>query len=165
MSALEGPEPRTVVVAIWADGTIIWSGDRSRGGAPYFLASLPVGSVTQLLFEQHARLVATTRKEFVVPDSEYAEIALVQGDRLAALKSCIPVFESDQRLVATDHGIEALDGRERAAVLATQSREFREFRDAWTRCADALLAAIPPSGDRIGLESFRYAEAISLESR
>jgi len=153
-------DARAVIVAVWADGTIIWSEDRSRGGPPYFLAELPAFGVQRLVSQMQSSLRASQRTEYLVPDAGYTEVALASPTRLDSMSSCIPEFERHPGLVATDDGIQALKGQDRAEVLARQSRELREFRDAWTRSVDALIGAIPESGIPLGLEAFRYAESL-----
>jgi hypothetical protein len=146
-------------VALWADGTLCWSEDRSGGGAPYRTARLPVERVEEL----HSKLCTGLEPEpargrlYGVHDHSITDIAVRCGSRVLGLSSCIESFESDPRLVATDHGIESLEGRDRTAVLAQQSPAMRQFRELWRECVDLIWSAVPDIGDPLQVDHFEYA--------
>ena len=75
---------------------------------------------------------------------------------MLGLSSCIPCFEDDPRLVATDSGIEPLDGRDRASVIASQNPALREFRKTWDECVSMVHSLVPAEGAPLEVDHFEY---------
>jgi hypothetical protein len=154
-------EPAEVLplrVALWADGTLCWSGDLQHGGAPYSVTHIEARQVGELL--ERLRTLLDDRSEgvrsYVVPDSESSQLAILDGQHLLGMASCIEAFETNPALVATDHGIESLQGRDRGEVIAAQSGAHQRLRTSWGKAAEALSSLIPPSGERLDEQAFEY---------
>ena len=122
-----------VVLAVWEDGRAIWSPDDLAGGAPYHEGSIRPAQLVATMkelkdtgtYRSLERLESNTVR---IPDGSTTVIALAYGELRLWLESSHELFEDDPRLVATEHGTESLDGRDREEVLARQPRRFRQFR-------------------------------------
>jgi hypothetical protein len=146
-------------IALWQDGTICWSENRSRGGAPYRTARLEAARVEELRSTICTKLGPEPARGrfYAVPDASVTEIAVQCGEGVLTLASCIDVFESGGHVIATDHGIEPLADRDRESVLARQSPALREFRALWRECVDRIWSAVPDTGERLPIDHFEYA--------
>jgi hypothetical protein len=71
--------------------------------------------------------------QLVIPDAPWIEITVELKDRRTRLASAHMVLEKAGAHVVTERGLEALEGRSRAAVLARQSEEFRRNRLAFEK--------------------------------
>jgi hypothetical protein len=141
-------EPRPgLVLAAWPDGRFVVGDDPLIGGAPYHEGRATPEQVARTRARLEEATAQTTRKSFAIPDSGCRQLFVSCAGPDRSLDSAIELFESNSLLVATDHGIEALDGRRREDVIERQSEEFRAFRAAWSRCIEALqdLESAPKS--------------------
>src|SRR5258705_202643 len=163
----EPTEALPLRVALWADGTLCWSGDLQRGGAPYSVTHVEPRHVAELL--EKLRPILDDRAEdaqsYVVPDSESSELAILDGQHLLGMASSIESFERNPALVATDHGVESLQGRDRGQVIAAQSASHQRLRASWGKAVGALSALLPPSGERLNKQAFDYVHWDSRSGR
>jgi hypothetical protein len=155
-------EPHEVLplrAALWADGALCWSEDLQQGGAPYSVTHVASRQVAELLEKLRPILddKTETLRSYVVPDSECSQLAVLDGQRLLGMAFSIEAFEGNAGLVATDHGIESLQGRERAQVIAAQSEAHQRLRASWAEAVAALSSLIPASGERLDKQAFDYA--------
>ena len=65
------------------------------------------------------------------PDIPIITISMELDGKKLSLASSHTLTERDSRLVTTSRGTEALEGRDKANVLAQQSLEFRQYRVAF----------------------------------
>ena len=65
------------------------------------------------------------------PDSPWISLSIELDGQKISLTSDHLYFEGLGRLVLTDHGLEPLNGRDKAAVIAQQSIGLRQFRSAF----------------------------------
>jgi hypothetical protein len=81
------------------------------------------------------------------------------------MASSIEGFERNPGLVATDHGIELLQGRDRGEVIATQSEAHRHLRASWGNAVESLSLLIPASGEHLDKQAFDYVHWDSHSGR
>ena len=68
------------------------------------------------------------RRNFFGPDSGYVEIMVTNGDEVIIVRSWHPLYETNQKVVVTSHGVESLDGRSKEDVLKADKEWYREAR-------------------------------------
>lgn len=136
-----------VILAVWASGDIIWSADRLRGGSPFKKALVARARVEAARDEICSLLRTIANKSQFGPDSAVTTIAVRCDGEAIELISWHELFEQNPNLIATDHGITTLDGRDRATVAAGASAEYRQFREAWDRIRQLGQGLIPEVGD------------------
>jgi hypothetical protein len=142
-----GGRPEHGRFAAWPDGTLVWAENRLLGGSPY-----KVGHVAPEAVEQVVRGVAVGGKFYdqrrFAPDARHTNLRMNLGvERIVDVASGHEIAEHDPGLVATATGIEPLDGRSRAAVLAVQPAEYQAFRDRWNAVNDAVWGLCPAAGE------------------
>ena len=71
------------------------------------------------------------------PDSSFTQIELRHKGEKLLVGSWHTVEAQNPKIVATAHGLTALEGRKKADVLAEQPAKYRRFREAF----DAILSA------------------------
>jgi len=116
------------------------------GGPPYRLARLAPEDVVQAI-----QAVATggrfVGQRYYGPDARRMEMIMEAGsERIVDVASWHEIVERDPGLVATAAGIEPLDGRDRAAVLAAQPAAYRAFRARWDAVKLLALQLCPDEG-------------------
>lgn len=137
-----------VLIAVWPDGTIIWSGDQVHGGPPYRqgrtdaakLAAFLVRLEKQGLLKKYADILETG------PDSSYHLIRIVSGKTRASLGSWHEIFERNPKLVVTSRGVTSLGDKTREEELRNDDPAYREFRKHWQEIRTFTTKLIPPKG-------------------
>ena len=79
-------------------------------------------------------------------DADYTSFAVVDKTHWLHMLSWHEVFEDNPNLVATNHGIDSLNGRNRNDVLAAQPAPYRRFRQAWAFTRNKLISLVPEEG-------------------
>jgi hypothetical protein len=131
---VESPLPingTQVVLAIYEDGRIVWSQDQSGGGPPYLVRAIDEKDIKVTIESLESMGVSSDRSLNVPnwgPDATHAAIAIADGPRTLLMESWHEIFESDSNIVVTSRGVEALNGRNRQAVLNSQPRSYRYYR-------------------------------------
>ena len=155
-----------VIVALWADGRIVWSDNSIEGGPPYREATLEPARVEELLKNLEERDVfadpGLSSRLYFGPDSTWSAIVVLHDGKYLNMQSWHELFEQRPNLVGTAQGITSLGQRSREEVLADQPEEYREFRRVWSVVKEALLALIPGEGGKPSDVSFT-AERVSVE--
>lgn len=134
-----------VILALYRDGRLIYSAQSNDGGPPY--GETKVGEDVIMRFVSDLdELGCFSKRVFQMsslgPDSAVTTIACQVDERAFIMRSWHEHFESDERLVVTDHGVEPLGSRSRAEVLQGSTPDYQEFRRAWDalrRVATSLL--------------------------
>jgi hypothetical protein len=142
-----GPQ---IIVVLWSDGKIVWSGNEITGGPPLRQGSFPKEKLAALMDTVERKGAFTNqalRRAWLGPDSRFTTIAADDGRRKLRLLSWHELFEQRTNLVATAHGIEGLGGRNRDTVLQDQPEDYRQFRKIWSEIRQAVVALVPMTGE------------------
>jgi hypothetical protein len=87
-SGIGREQPETVITCIWADGRIVWSRDRTKGGAPYFTAHIAPKRLTKFLASLDAKCLFARKVSFMqAVDSPHHDINIIDGERRLVLVS------------------------------------------------------------------------------
>ncbi len=138
-----------LLVAIWRDGKIIWSGDQAKGGAPLLTARIEGEKVRQLLQRWSADIELDQKKfprGYLGPDSSFHTITLQLEKERIELASWHELFEDNPKLVAMP-GITPLDGQTREEALKKAPKAFLRFREVWKDIRTSVGALLPATGD------------------
>lgn len=150
-SAVSRPADRhKLVMAIWADGHAVWSGDRINGGAPYYTADVDpkrYAITMKLLRSAGAFDKVDFETESVGPDAKSTVILVRNDGRQFKLNSWHEQFEQGETLVADDGFLRPLDKSEtRWGVLQNGDASYLRFRLAWAETRLAISNLLPPTG-------------------
>ena len=154
------PGQIVIVVAVWEDGSIIWSEDLTEGGPPYRQSRIDPAQVKETLSALSQRRAlgdssaTTPYLAYIGFGADWIEIRVAYRACRLRMASWHELFEQNPGLVGTHDGIEALDGRDRRAVLAAQPESYRRFRRAWTDIRASLLSLIPDESTLAGNLTF-----------
>ena len=145
---LDRQDGAKIVAALWADGTVLWSDDRLRGGPLYRLGLAEAGRAEAMLLYLRNEVFGDEGlgRGYVGPDSDYLVIRAVDGERELTLRSWHESFEQKEDLVATAGGIKVRGDKSREAILAEEPADYRRFRDAWAEIRMRMGEMIPASG-------------------
>lgn len=138
-----------LIVSIWRDGRIVWSEDSTDGGGPYYEGFLKTAEVEELvdrLWQLDLLSKSGVNRMMLGPDASCTVIAVAHGSRLEECASWHELFEQNPGLVATDRGIESLQGRTREQAIAASSRDYRQFRYEWNQARKIIAEYISESG-------------------
>lgn len=81
-------QPRTIIACIWPDGRVVWSGDRSKGGSPYFTARISPEQVRKLVAVFQARIFYQRKYWFEqAVDAPHHDVNIIDGTRRLAMCS------------------------------------------------------------------------------
>ncbi len=145
---VEDPCPQ-LHVAVWPDGRIIWARRESTPDPPLLESKIDPAVVSLFLSDLQSRRVfddPSLADAHFGPDSAFTVIHVASGGTCVKLRSWHESFEANPQLVATDHGIEALSGRTRDAVLKDQSNSYRRFRQVWAHIQETVSTWLPATG-------------------
>lgn len=135
------------IVALYEDGTLIWSDNHMEGGAPYHRTVVPAAVVKKVkarIASQEYFRKTDARTQYLIPDSTSVEICIRGQNAYFVMESYHDLFEQSPNLVATGTGVRSLEsGESRAQVLAKEPKEYQEFRAAWSWTKRMLLDTIP----------------------
>jgi hypothetical protein len=149
-----------VVVAAWSDGRVVFSQDRSSGGAPYARTQVDPVEIARILARARAALVELKDAGTLIPDAGYTSILLSAPEPGIVVSSAHEDFEANTNLIATEHGIEALDGRDRETVNHAQSPRFRAFRAGWQDATQAIRGLIDAQAAPAAADPVRFEHRV-----
>jgi len=84
----------------------------------------------------------TSNWQYVFPDGAFIRISIEIGRRRVELASAHVLYERDGRMLATERGLVALDGRDRRRELAKESEAFRGRRLAFEEILALVTARV-----------------------
>ncbi|QJE98683.1 hypothetical protein [Luteolibacter luteus] len=139
-----------ILVAVWPDGSILWSKDREDGGPPYLSGKTDPAKVTAFLTKLDKEGVFKKGPDdlvYVGPDASYHEIDLLRGNHYVYLQSWHELYERNPKTVGTSHGLAIIgEGETREQILAKETAEYRAYRQLWKEIRDFTTSLIPPQG-------------------
>jgi len=77
------------------------------------------------------------------PDSSYRQIRLTHEGKVLTLKSWHPIYERNESVVVTSHGVMSSNGRSRADVLKDDDPDYVARRSAFDSLVDLCLMHNP----------------------
>ena len=130
---LMASEAPLLILALWSDGTMVWSADQSRGGPPY-----RTGNVGPAAFSELAKYVlrndalgdSRLRRSWAPWDAPFTTILIRSGGRELRMRS--------------DHDLNGLSPEESGSH--EMSEDYRAFRVFWDDVRREALALIPDDG-------------------
>jgi hypothetical protein len=140
-------EGRRIILAAWPDGYIIWSGDRLKGGAPYFAG--------QIEPKKFATLLARFDKDGLFADeklthldraihSQFITVFIKSGKKKVEMQSCHELMEGAYDVVADQRGVTSdLEGRRRLDVLRKAPADYLFYRFVWAETRAKVSDLIP----------------------
>ena len=152
MPGEEPGEDHPLAVALWADGTLLWSATKKGGyGAPYREARLAADASEKLRSDlQRVMLERGNRMaSYGVADATAEVLLLRDGARVWRMSSCIDLFEANPGVVAFSGGIAARDSMPSLRDDDPAELALRDFRAAWTTAKQALLSVVPDLGTEL----------------
>jgi len=139
----------SVILAVWANGDIIWSKNPIKGGAPYFKGQCAPAKIDKTLEElktSGAFEDITFNHPIYGPDSSFVTIAIYRGlDRLN-MESWHEIVEMDPNLAATKQGVIKVQLERRANIFAQQPEIYQRYRKMWKRIREAIMTLLPHEG-------------------
>jgi hypothetical protein len=94
--------------------------------------------VAELIGRLRPQLEANDIKDNFGPDAGFVEIIIHSAGQTWTLRSWHPMFEQNRDLVVAANGVEPLNGRSRAEVLAAQPEDYRNFRALFDEIQGAM---------------------------
>lgn len=142
-------EPQ-LIFCLWEDGTVVWSEDQLKGGAPFKTAKLPPEALSKTLkrFDDRGAFdLPVKNRSHWGPDSRFTKI-VVRGTGIQfELESWHELSEAGGKAIADAHGLRGLEAGEKLIpALATQPAEYLHFRLVWLEVRLAAANLIPKSG-------------------
>lgn len=137
--------PNPIVMA-YSDGTIVWSKDPINGGAPLYKATIEKAKIEDLLrrFKEKGYFENRSLGQIQFgPDASYTSIYIKHGDEILDMRSWHELAEQNPNSVVTSRGIGLLGKRDRAQVLMSDTKEYQDYRTAWSDIKRKLLGLIP----------------------
>lgn len=138
-----------MILAIWADGQVVWSDDRLKGGPPYRTAKIAAKRFEALLQAlAHDGIFADKdlSNANVGPDSAFTTIVIRSGSLQLEMRSWHELYEANQKTAAASGGIVPLDGRRRLDVLKGDTSKYLFYRMVWSEIRLSAAHLIPSNG-------------------
>ena len=148
MIAEENPYPR-ILMAAWPDGRIVWSVDQTKGGPPFRESKVTPAALRAILAKFEKAGVFREdgfRHSWLGPDSTYHSIWLSDAGKHTRIETWHELFEANPNLIVIDGAVTTLDGRKREDVIASDTKEFQEFRKLWSDLRADLKGLTPKLG-------------------
>jgi hypothetical protein len=121
-----------IISAIWPDGYVVWSGDRRRGGAPYYSGLVDpkkVAAVTAGFERDELFSIGSVNAPRLSIDTQFIELLVKAGKHKLSMRSS-----------------HELEGRNRPDDLRKESAEHLFYRLVWSETRASLAELIPNSG-------------------
>ncbi len=154
-----------VYLALWEDGTIIWSVDPKYDQAPFNVGKIPHFSkenITKRLKE--FGFFDLKRRHHFMFNSGTIKLAYTEDDTIIYLESYHELFEANPNLVVTHHGIQSLEGQLCSQVIGDSTEEYKQFRETWDNTKHLFLQMIPDPIDYMD-ENQIIAKPVKLKSK
>jgi hypothetical protein len=147
-NGLLGDGARTIILAAWPDGFIVWSGGRVQGGPPYRAGRVDPKRVSALLarFDTDGLFADENRNhERIGIDAQFNTILVKSGKKQVEMRSWHESWEDNGWWwwVAEDARIADHDDRRRLDVLRKSSADYLFFRFLWSETRSRLADLIP----------------------
>lgn len=144
----EGPR---LILSVWGDGTIVWSQDGLRGGAPYFeskIAAAEISSMLKRFDDLGAFDVPRLGQANFGPDSKFTTILVRTEGKELQMDSWHELYEANGKVIAADQGLTGLEGKKLLQALSEQPAEYLHYRLTWLQLRFEAAKLIPSSGNK-----------------
>ena len=133
--------PRRLIVAVWPDGTVIWSDNRATGGKPYYIGRIPNELVTKLLASlKEVGLFDLPGGARFGPDASYTVIAADADGKRQWLGSWHDPPTTRPRVHVGEGGMSALAP---AQPRPKHSPEYARFLEVWSESRRLIESVVP----------------------
>jgi hypothetical protein len=162
-----GRQREGLIFVAWDDGQVVWSENRTQGGAPYRTGQIEPARVRDALkaiesdgFFNHDSL----RRPYFGPDARSTVIVANTKEHRLKMQSWHELYETNGRVVATDKGLVPLEGRARFDVLLGEPAEYLFYRLMWNELRLRAAVLVPPESTPVnGNLVFRLGETYWVE--
>ena len=137
-----------LIVAIWADGRVVWSKNPIQGGAPYLTGTIDRSKFTAFFNRVETDGYFSTKsleQSKFGPDSSFTSILLKNKESKLEMGSWHETFESSGKIVCTSTGATRLTGK-RLDILSRDKPEYIHYRLAWAELRLMISQLIPTDG-------------------
>lgn len=147
----KAPTGPQIMILVWPDGRLLYSQNQQQGGPPYFEATIDQARVNAFFSSLQAKGLWTDSRfcNNYPPDSGYVTLFLNRNGRVIKLSSSHDLFEANDKLIQTSRGVQALNGKPLAEVLADQPAGYRHFRKIWDAIRTQSRALVPTEGTTV----------------
>ena len=156
--------PPRMILAAWPDGHVVWSEDRLKGGAPYFVGQVPPARVSAVL-SQVEREGAFANRQLANPrfgpDASFTTVFFKKGSSQLKMASWHELAEADGRLVARSHGLTSLANERLLEALRKEPAEYLFYRLVWAELRTLGASLIPSEGHRVNGEVLKRGGTIT----
>jgi hypothetical protein len=159
-----GQQP--LLLAIWPDGTAVWSTNRLEGGAPYRTGKVEPKRVTEFLKRVETDgLFADkkTRRSQFGPDSRFTTVFIKSGKNAITMQSWHELGEAGGGWAGKDGGLTLLEGKRRLDVIRESSADYLYFRLVWAETRSRLNDLLPTESKPISGRTVMKAGEFSWE--
>jgi hypothetical protein len=142
-----------IIIALWKDGTIIWSDNRICGGSPYKIANISFFKVDKFMksIEELKIQESNIPLRHSGPDAAYTVIRAVLKNQEVEMASWHDAEEKTRDdVVGTSYGLQFIGkGKTRESILAREPKEYLEFLRIWNEVFNSALSLIPDKGVQV----------------
>jgi hypothetical protein len=145
-NTLVGDGGSRLVLGVWADGYVVWSEDRVRGGPPYRAGRADPKKVAAFFAKVEVdhpfddKMLG--KQSHIIPDADYATLFVKSGKETLFLCSVHELFEENPKVVVKGAGVEPI-GAGRYAALKKAPRGFLFFRLVWGEIRSGAAGLTP----------------------
>ncbi len=143
-----------LIFSIWEDGTVLWSKDNLKGGAPYYEGKVEVGVLENALNEIEKKETFSApwaEKGNFGPDSSFLGILIVKGRKVFLSRSWHELYETNPDVVCMSYGLTPLNGARREDILKKDDKDYLKFRALWADLRGKIAMLVPKSGKQVDI--------------
>jgi len=138
-------EKRRLIVGVWADGRVVWSDDRGKGGAPYREGQIEPRRVDELLRAiEAADFFNEKRTAFYGPDASHTVLAARNGEKKQQIGSWHEPASTRSNLVIDERGMHSLQPGE---ARPAPSAQYATFLREWSATRKLIEGVVPAEGE------------------
>jgi hypothetical protein len=142
----------SLIVGVWADGRIIWSGDQVRGGTPYYgsmVEQIRVNGLLQSLKRDGVFENRRLTRAWWGPEGNPTIINLRYDGAQLKMASWHEGAEASGKVIATHVGLESMSAGGRLTALEKEPAEYLYFRFVWNEVRWKVSQLLPCNGQTI----------------
>ena len=146
---------------MFCDGSLFWSSDQLRGGAPYFRTRLPVDKVSATI-RKAAELVDNRehelRTDYRIMDGRNQEIVIRSAGITHQLRSSHELLELNSEVLATSRGVVSRNGRSLLSARRNEPADYLIFRTVWADIRNVSQSLIQSASPEKTLGTIEYRD-------